>query len=101
MSAPLYIAFYASSARKYDFDIKVSNDGQKWKKVNTYASDGKTQELKFERFEFEKVNARYIQYCGRGATVNGGGTNPYNSFYEFKASDMIKRIRRTQCSFVC
>ena len=22
---------------------------------------------------------------GRGATVNGGGTNPYNSFYEFKA----------------
>lgn len=79
------IAFYASSARKYDFDIKVSNDGQKWKKVNTYASDGKTQELKFERFEFEKVNARYIQYCGRGATVNGGGTNPYNSFYEFKA----------------
>ena len=74
------IAFYASSARKYDFDIKVSNDGQKWKKVNTYASDGKTQELKFERFEFEKVNA-VAEPIHTTASMS------------LRRSDMIKRIK--------
>ena len=44
MSAPLILPLCIVS-KKYDFDIKVSNDGTKWKKVNTYASDGKRRNL--------------------------------------------------------
>lgn len=79
------IAFYSSNQRKYDFDIKVSNDGQKWTKAGTFESSGEIAEFNFERFAFDAVNTRYVQFVGRGAKLNGGGINIYSTFYEFKA----------------
>ena len=79
------IAFYQAAQRKYDFDVRVSNDGQKWKTIKTYNSNGKTTEFEFERFEFDKINARYVQYAGRGSTLSNGTKNVYNTFFEFKA----------------
>lgn len=75
------INFYLGEAREYDFDIKVSNDGENWTKVNTFKSGKKKG---FERFEFDAVNAQYVQFVGRGSTVNGT-KNAYNSIWEFEA----------------
>lgn len=75
------IYFYSGDGREYDFDINVSDDGKTWKKVNTFTSGKKSG---FERFEFDAVNARYVQYTGRGSTLTNGTKNVYNSFWEFE-----------------
>ncbi len=75
------IYFYAGDTRSYDFDIKVSSDGETWTTAGRYAS---TKVNGFERFAFKPVTAKYIQYCGRGSTLSDGSKNAYNSFWEFE-----------------
>jgi len=73
------LAFHKGDKRSTYFDIEVSTDGNKWKKV---IKDGKSSGafLTYERFNFTPVKARYVRYVGHGNSANN-----WNSVTEFSA----------------
>ena len=82
----IQIAFYYGHARKYKFDIEVSTDGVTYTKIydqKESAGEGETTTPKFESFDMNGVEARFVKYTGYGnVTVATQASGAWNSVAE-------------------
>jgi hypothetical protein len=77
----LSTAAYQGNARRNQFDIQYSTDGNTWPiALGGVQTSGTTTGE--DNFDFAPVDARYIRYVGHGATLNAGGTSGWNSVTE-------------------
>ena len=74
------VAVYQGNLRRNTFDLQLSNDGNAWTTVFSGQSGGTT--TLDETYDFVDRSARYVRYVGQGATLNAGGTTPWNSVAE-------------------
>jgi hypothetical protein len=76
------VAAYRGNERRNVFDVQLATDaGGPWSTVLTRAqtSGASTAE---QSFDLGGANARYVRYVGHQATLNAGGTSPWNSVTE-------------------
>lgn len=80
--AAVAASYFKGDQRQYYFDIEISEDGKKWKKVLTnQSSSGTAENNQIEIFEFSQTEkALCIRYIGHGSS-----TNDSNNMWEFIA----------------
>lgn len=66
----LRIAFLQGDSRVYRFDIELSEDGNRWRKVFSGTNTGTTAE--FETFDMGDRPARYVRLTGYGNRATEG-----------------------------
>ena len=62
------IAWYRGNQRRASFEVEVSKDGQRWKRVFRGKSSGAEKDL--ERYDVKDTEAKYVRIVGRGNTKN-------------------------------
>lgn len=62
------VAFYQGSSRMYNFKIEISADGENYKTVFDGTSSGLSDE--FEKYEFDKIEAKYVKISCRGSNAS-------------------------------
>jgi hypothetical protein len=78
------IAVFHGDQRRNRFDLQVSSgDGMFRTVLAGLQTSGKTTAA--ETFDFPAQDARVVRYLGHTATLNAGGTSPWNSLTEVKA----------------
>jgi hypothetical protein len=75
------VAAHQGNLRRNRFDVQVSLDNMSWDTVRAGAQTSGTTTAE-EEFDFDDVPAQWVRYLGHAATLNAGGTSPWNSVAE-------------------
>jgi hypothetical protein len=75
------VAVYQGNGRRNRFDLQVATTSGAWTTVQSGLQSSGTTTLE-QNYDFPAVDARWVRYLGHLATLNAGGTSPWNSVTE-------------------
>ena len=75
------VGVYRGNERRNRFDLQRSDDGTTWVPIQNGLQTSGTSNAE-QAFDFPAVTTRHVRYLGHTATLNAGGTSPWNSVTE-------------------